>query len=92
MNKESQLSEIFTEAKNEGEDVALIEEDKFDEVFAQSVYEGLSWISNLVAPVLHMYLHDAMNPDIGFGKKKLDVRFAEILEKSLERMLGLAQE
>ncbi len=90
MSSKNQLSEIIPEAQRDSDDYNAPsgEEDKFNQVFAESVYEGLSWVSKLVAPVLHIYLHDAVTPEIGLGKAKLNIGDAEKLEESLEKLFG----
>jgi len=79
----------------------LDERNKFDEIFAEAVYEGLSVISSLVAPVVLMYLEnsglmkaklspleDAMVLEKGLMKSKLNMQDAIALEKGLGRIFG----
>jgi hypothetical protein len=61
---------------------------EFDEIFAEAVYETLSWTSCFVAPVLHVYLHDAMASEIGLRKSKLSIQDARDLENGLEKIFG----
>lgn len=79
------MDEIFVEAFVEEE---LKEEEKFEKSFAEAVYDGLSWISSLVAPVLRIYLKDAMTLEIGLRHHKLTVKDAKNLEKGLEKAFG----
>lgn len=77
------------------------ERDNFDEIFAEAVYEGLSVIGTLVAPVVLMYLEndgliksklnplqDAMVIERGLMKSKLSIQDAIALEKGLEKIFG----
>jgi len=59
---------------------------KFDEVFAEAVYEGLSWFSSLIAPLI--LIQDAMSFESGMIKSKLKIRDAIALERGLERVFG----
>jgi hypothetical protein len=87
LKNKSQVSEILAETTSENT-VTSTEGDKFEETLALSVFEGLSWVNNLVAPVLHSVLSDAMAPEIGLRKVKLSMRDAKILEESLEKIFG----
>lgn len=79
---------VVVEAAHEDVDAALKEKNEFDEVLAEAVYEGLSWISNLVAPALQAYLQDATTIEVGLRKPKLNTQDAKVLQKSLERIFG----
>jgi len=86
--KETNELEDFQEVVYEDEDAIPKARDKFDEIFAEAVYEGLSWISCVVAPVLHIYMEGAMTFEIGLRKSKLSIQDAKTLEKSLEKIFG----
>jgi len=60
----------------------------FEQAFAEAVGEGLEYISESVAPVLRIYLSDAMSVDIGLIKSRLNTDDADALEKGLEKILG----
>lgn len=77
------------------------ERNKFDEIFAEAVYEGLSVIGGLVAPVVLMHLENSglmkskLSPledfrvlDSGLMKSKLNMQDAIALEKGLEKIFG----
>ncbi len=79
----------------------MSERNKFDKIFAEAVYEGLSFIGSLVAPVVLLYLEnsglmkskldplqDAMVSDSGLMKSKLNMQDAIALEEGLERIFG----
>jgi len=79
----------------------LDDRNKFDKIFAEAVYEGLSLIDRLVAPMVLLYLEnsglmkskldplqDAMVHDSGLMKSKLNMQDAIALEKGLENIFG----
>ena len=87
MEKATEL-EVFNERKLENQNSTFGTANEFDEVFATAVYETLSWTSSFVAPVLHIYLHDAMTFEFGQRKSRLGIQDAKNLEKGLEKIFG----
>jgi hypothetical protein len=84
----SELNETCAEPAPKAEDLSLREAEDFEENLAEAVYEGLSWVSNVVASTLDMYLQDALTLETGLRKAKLNIQDCENLEKSLEKALG----
>jgi len=70
------------------EGMSLTETKGFEEHLAEAVYEGLSWVSGVVASLLDMYVQDALTVDSGLRKTKLSIQDCEKLEKGLERAFG----
>ena len=77
------------------------EKNKFNEIFAEAVYEGLSVICNLISPVILMHLEssslmksklcpleDTMVLESGVLKSKLNIQDAIALEKGLDEIFG----
>lgn len=76
------------------------ERNKFDEVFAEAVYEGLSMMGSLIASVVLMHLEnsglvksklsmqDTMILESGLMKSKLSMQDAIALEKGLDKIFG----
>lgn len=77
------------------------ERNKFDEIFAEAVYEGLSMMGNLIAPVVIMHLEnsglvksklsplqDTMVLESGLMKSKLSMQDVIALEKGLDKIFG----
>lgn len=85
---EAELNETCAEPTAKTEDLSLRETEDFEENLAEAVYEGLSWVSNVVAPTLDMYLHDALTVETGLRKTRLSIEDCENLEKGLERTFG----
>jgi len=76
------------EAESKTVCITIGKENIFEEAFAESVGQGLEYISEAVAPILRIYLSDAMSVDIGLIKSKLGAEDAEALEEGLEKILG----
>ena len=90
MKNESEVEKIFAVVSTDcGKDeVAPTWKSEFNEIFAESVYEGLQWTSGLVANILRSFLQDAITYETGWGKSKRNIEDAETLEKGLERIFG----
>lgn len=84
----SELDQVCPKTTHETEDADLRETDKFEESLAEAVYEGLSWVNGIVAPVLDTCLRGATTEEVGLRKTRLNMRDCEILEESLERVFG----
>lgn len=69
-------------------DATLRETDEFEEILAEAVYEGLTWVSSILAAAFDEYIQGATAIEIGMRKARLNVRDCRNLEKSLERVLG----
>jgi hypothetical protein len=63
--------------------------DRFEEILAESVYEGLSWVSGLVAPILDASIEGATKVEIGVRKSKMNMKDLEAFEKGMERIFGV---
>lgn len=61
---------------------------EFERAFAKAVCKGLETISDTVAPVLRIYLDDAMAIEVGLIKSRMNVENARVLERGLERVFG----
>jgi len=64
------------------------ETSEFERALAQAVCKGLEAISDTVAPVLRIYLDDAMAIEIGLIKSRISVKNAKLLERGLEKVFG----
>jgi hypothetical protein len=69
-------------------DPNLRETEYFEESLAEAVYDGLSWVSSVVASTLNMYVQGAQTVETGLRKGKLGVDDCESLEKGLEKAFG----
>jgi hypothetical protein len=85
---EAELNETCAEPTAKTEDLSLRETGDFEENLAEAVYEGLSWVSNVVASTLDIYLHDALTVETGLRKTRFSIEDCENLEKGLERTFG----
>jgi hypothetical protein len=79
---------VHDELRSEDQNLDSPMTKEFDEIFAEAVYETLSWTSCFVAPVLHVYLHDAVNWEFGARKSNVSIQDAKDLEKGLEKIFG----
>lgn len=84
----NQLDETRAESAPRTEGTSLQQTEDFEENLAEAVYEGLSWASSVVAPLLDMYVRDAQTFEIGLRKTKLDIKDCEKLEKAMEKAFG----
>jgi hypothetical protein len=90
----SQLDETHAEPASEAQSLNLKEAEDFEEILAESVYEGLSWASSVVASIIEMYIQTASrnapgsNVEIGMRKAKLSIQDCENLEKCLDKTFG----
>jgi hypothetical protein len=84
----SELNETYAEPAPKTEGSSLREAEAFEENLAEAVYEGLSWVSSIVASTLDMYVQDALTVETGLRKAKLSIRDCENLEKGLEKAFG----
>ncbi len=84
----SKLDETCAKSAPKVEGRSIRETEDFEESLAESVYEGLSWVSCVVASTLELYVQGARNHEIGWRKSKLRVDDCENLEKGLEKALG----
>ncbi len=84
----SQLNHTYTEPTTKTENPSPRETQNFEENLAEAVYEGLSWVSNVVAPALETYLQDALTIETGLRKAKLNIQDCENFEKALEKAFG----
>jgi hypothetical protein len=84
----SQLDETYTEPTPKAQDPSLQETEDFEENVAEAVYEGLSWVGNVVASTLSTYFQDALTLETGLRKTRLSIQDCENLEKGLERTFG----
>jgi hypothetical protein len=66
----------------------LDNEMSFERILTKAVNEGLTSISNIVAPVLRIYLDDAVTTEIGCMKSESTLKDIKALEKGLERIFG----
>ena len=85
---EGTLDETYAEPAPKTEDLSLREAEDFEENLAEAVYEGLSWVSSVVASTLDMYVQDALTVETGLRKAKLSIHDCENLEKGLEKAFG----
>ena len=85
---QTELNETCAEPAPKTEDLNLREAENFEENLAEAVYEGLSWVSNVVAPALETYLQDALTIETGLRKAKLNIQDCENFEKALEKAFG----
>ena len=88
----SQLDETYAESASR--DQNLSPEEDFEKNLAEAVYEGLSWVSSVVASIIDMYIQTASHKaptepvEIGLRKEKLSINDCENLEKGLEKAFG----
>lgn len=61
---------------------------EFEVAFARSVSEGLELISDAVAPILRIFLSDAMSFDSVRTKSRMGTEDAKPLQEGLEKILG----
>jgi len=83
----SSPDQIYTEPPCEVEDTTTEKTERFEELLAEAVYEGLSWVSSLVAPVLDSYIQGSTTVETGFRKSRMNRQDCEAFEKGLERVL-----
>jgi len=76
----AELKQIHTEAKHKTEE--------FEETLAEAVYEGLSWVSNIVAPTLDLCIQGSTTVEIGLRRTRLNMDDCEYFEKGLEKVFG----
>lgn len=84
----NELSQTCEKAIDEPKEATLGETDEFEEILAEAVYEGLSWVSSILAATLDAYIQGATTIEIGLRKARLNMRDCQNLEKNLERVLG----
>ena len=84
----SELDQTYAKATREPNGETLKETEEFEETLAEAVYEGLSWVSNMVAPVLDICVQGATTVEIGLRKTRLSMDDCEEFEKGLERVFG----
>jgi len=84
----NEVHEAYAETAPRIEDNSLQKSKDFEENLAEAVYEGLSWASSVVAPLLDMYVKDALTAETGFRKTKLSIQDCECLAKGLEKAFG----
>jgi hypothetical protein len=87
-NLTSDLDQTYAKATDETKDATFRETDEFEEILAEAVYEGLSWVSSIVAPALETCVQGATTVEIGLRKTRLNTRDCDALEKGLERVFG----
>jgi hypothetical protein len=87
-NLTGEADQTYAEAANATEDATLKETAKFEEILAESFFEGLSWFNSTLAPVLDTHIRGASTVEIGVRKTRLNIRECEDLEKGLERVFG----
>jgi hypothetical protein len=85
---QTELNETCAEPSSKTEDLNPRKAENFEENLAEAVYEGLSWVSNVVAPALETYLQDALTIETGLRKAKLNIQDCENLAKALEKAFG----
>lgn len=84
----SELDQTYAKATDKTGDADPAETGDFEEILAEAVYEGLSWVSGLLAPTLDAYIRGATTVEIGMRKTKLNVSDCETLEKGLQKVFG----
>lgn len=84
----NELDETYEEPAPRTEGISLRQTEDFEENLAEAVYEGLSWVSSVVASILDMYVQDALTVETGLRKTKLSIQDCEYLEKGLEKAFG----
>ena len=85
MNKRLSIQE---ETENAPASITIGKDEEFEEALAEAVGAGLEYISEAVAPILRIYLSDAMSIDVSMLKSRLNDNDAEALQNGLENMLG----
>ena len=85
MNKRLSIQE---ETENAPASITIGKDEEFEEALAEAVGEGLEYISEAVAPILRIYLSDAMSIDVTVLKSRLNDNDAKALQQGLEKMLG----
>ena len=84
----NEMREAYPEPTSTAKNLSLQKTEDFEENLAESVYEGLSWVSNVVASTMETYLQDAVTLDTGLRKPRLTIKDCENLEKGLEKAFG----
>jgi len=84
----TKINETCTEPTPKAQNPSLSGTEDFEENLAEAVYEGLSWVGNIIASTLDMYLHDALTLETGLRKTRLSIQDCENLEKGLEKTFG----
>jgi len=85
LNKRLSIQE---ETENAPASITIGKDEEFEEALAEAVGEGLEYISEAVAPILRIYLSDAMSIDVSMLKSRLNDNDAKALQQGLEKMLG----
>jgi len=88
MNKRTRLVQSSDGAVCVSLDEPDVTTSEFEQAFSKAICKGLETISDTVAPVLRIYLDDAMAIEVGLIKSRMNVKNAKLLEKGLEKVFG----
>ena len=86
--KEQNINSTSNENLIEGTYIDMGTSNEFEAAFARSVSEGLEAISEAVAPILRIFLSNAMTVDCVMTKSRMGPEDAKPLEEGLEKILG----